>query len=95
MIKNDVLQSIILYGPPGTGKTTIASVIANTMVLTYGIVLSGDESSPVFEDFIQAGNSIFFITSNRIHFSFPKLSPGTYVPANGMGKGNYPYFSKK
>lgn len=30
MIKNDVLQSIILYGPPGTGKTTIASVIANT-----------------------------------------------------------------
>lgn len=30
MIKQDILQSIILYGPPGTGKTSIASVIANT-----------------------------------------------------------------
>lgn len=30
LIKNDMLQSIILYGPPGTGKTTIASVIAKT-----------------------------------------------------------------
>lgn len=30
MIKQDILQSIILYGPPGTGKTTLAKVIANT-----------------------------------------------------------------
>jgi len=31
-IKADKLSSIIFYGPPGTGKTTLAKVIANTIL---------------------------------------------------------------
>src|SRR3954466_6521633 len=34
-IENGKIPSIILWGPPGTGKTTIANIIAHTLVVPY------------------------------------------------------------
>ncbi|MBO9660507.1 MAG: AAA family ATPase, partial [Chitinophagaceae bacterium] len=68
-IENGKIPSMILWGPPGTGKTTIANIIANTLLApfyTLSAISSGvKEVREVIAEAQTKTNSILFI--DEIH----------------------------
>ncbi|MET0462783.1 MAG: replication-associated recombination protein A [Chitinophagaceae bacterium] len=68
-IENGKIPSMILWGPPGTGKTTIANIIANTLLApfyTLSAISSGvKEVREVIAEAQTKSNAILFI--DEIH----------------------------
>lgn len=77
LIKNNLMQSIILYGPSGTGKTSLAEVIANEAEKNFVGINATNAKKKDMETVPKDGSTLLFI--DEIH-RFSKAQQDYLLP---------------